>query len=199
MPTPLESQFWEEEADAMYEEMLALFLSAFVAGMEGGTETLPPNIQPLVNPNVFNQAAIDYARSYRYSYIQDITNTTRTQTQDAISSWLLSGQPLDVLEQQIAGIFGEARAAMISATEVTRVVAEGNAVAWKSTGFVEQVRFNTSADDKVCPYCSPLNGEVFDVDDYGHKPPIHVGCRCWNTPVVDLDLVNRQLDEVLGL
>ena len=199
MPTPLDAQYWEEEADAMYEEMLSLFLLAFALGADEGTEVLPASLQTLVNPNHFNQAAIDYARSYRYSYIQSITDTTRTMTQDALATWLQSGQPLDVLEQEIASIFGEARAAMIAATETTRVVAEGNAVAWKSTGFVEKVRFNTVADDKVCPFCSPLDGEEFDVDDYGHKPPIHVNCRCFNTPVVNLDLVNQQLDEILEL
>ena len=199
MPTPLDAQYWEEEADAMYEEMLSLFLAAFALGADEGTEVLPASLQTLVNPNHFNQAAIDYARSYRYSYIQSITDTTRTMTQDALASWLQSGQPLDVLEQQIAAIFGEARAAAISSTEVTRVVAEGNLISWKSTGFVEQVKFNTVVDDLVCPFCSPLNGETFDADDYGHLPPIHVGCRCYVTPVVNLDLVNQQLDEALQL
>jgi SPP1 gp7 family putative phage head morphogenesis protein len=198
MPTPLEQSYWDEEADAMYEEMLALFMSALTLGMDEGTDILPSNIQPLVNPNAFNQAAIDYARSYRYSYIQDITDTTRTMTQDALATWLQSGQPLDVLEQQIASIFGEARAAMIAATETTRVVAEGNLVAWTSTGFVEQVRFNTANDDKVCPYCSPQEGEVFERDDYGHLPPIHVNCILPGNEVVCPDLIAASKSFYIG-
>lgn len=198
MPNILDPTFWEQEADALYEDLLPLFLLALEIGMNGGTDSLPPAFQPLVNVNAFNQAAIDYAKQYRYSLIKGITDTTREQTQNAVAGWLQSGQSLDVLEQQIAGIFSEGRAHSIAITETTRVVAEGNAMVWKSTGFVNRVRFNTVVDDRVCPLCEPLDGEEFDVDDYGHKPPIHTGCRCFNTPVVDEEAVAQQVDEILA-
>lgn len=199
MPTPFDSSYWDDEANNLYDELLPLMLTALASGMDGGVDALPDNIQPLVNPVKFHDAALQYAQQYRYGQIKDITDTTRQQVQTALTNWVQSNQSLDALEAQLEGIFGDKRAAMIAATEVTRVFAEGNAQAWKTTGFVGKVRFNTSEDDKVCPYCSPLDGQEFDVDDYGHKPPIHVNCRCWNTPVVDLDLVSQQLDQILGL
>lgn len=201
MPTPLDPQFWQEEEAALYEELLPLFLAAFALGLDGGTEALPLNIQALVNPNVFNQAAIDYARDYRYSYIKDITDTTRTQTQDAMVTWLQSNQPLDVLEQQIAGIYGESRAARIAATETTRAFSEGNMTAWESTGFVNSMIWMTSQDERVCPICSSHDGEHVGIGDIDSAPPnaSHPGCRCWLQPEVDLDAVNQQLDEILGL
>ena len=199
MPNILDSQFWKQEADELYEVLLPLFLTALELGMNSGADALPPNYQGLVNINAFNQAAIDYAKQYRYSLIKGITDTTREQTQNAVAGWLSGGQSLDVLEQTIAGIFGEGRARNIAITETTRVTAEGNAMVWKSTGFVNKVRFNTVEDDRVCVWCEPLDGQEFDVDDYGHKPPIHPGCRCFNTPVVDEEAVAQQIDEILGL
>lgn len=201
MPTPLDAQFWEDEANALYEEMLPLFLTALAAGMDGGTDALPSNIQALVNPNVFNQAAIDYTRQYRYTYIRDITETTRKQTQDAIVNWIQTGQSLDVLEQSLAGVYGEARAANIAATEVTRAFAQGNMTAWESTGFIRSGIWMTAQDERVCPICASHDGEHVGIGDIDAAPPnsSHPGCRCWLQPEVDEELVEEQLRNILGL
>lgn len=201
MPTPLESSFWQEEESDLYEELLPLFLAALAAGMDGGTDALPANLQMLVNPDVFNQAAIDYTRQYRYTYIRDITETTRKQTQDAIVNWIQTGQSLDVLEQSLAGVFGETRAANIAATEVTRAFSQGNMTAWESTGFVTSGEWMTAQDERVCPICGSHEGEHVGIGDIDAAPPnaSHPGCRCWLKPVVDEELVEQQLNEILGL
>lgn len=201
MPTPFDTTFWQQEEDELYEDMLPLFLAALELGLDGGTEALPPNMQALVNPNTFNQAAIDYAKEYRYTYIRDITETTRKQTQDAMVTWMQSNQSLDVLESQLAGIFGEARAARIAATETTRAFAQGNMTAWESTGFVTSGEWMTSRDEKVCLICASHDGEHVGIGDIDAAPPnsSHPGCRCWLRPVVDEALVEQQLREILGL
>lgn len=193
-----DADFWEEEEALLWEVMVGLYLAALLYGMEGGIDELPLDLQPLVNFDVLNTDALRFAKDYRYSLIRDITETTRNQVRDAVTTWIQSGDPLSVLETQLAPIFGANRANMIAVTEVTRAFAEGNALAWQSTGFINKVRFNTSEDDRVCPFCSPLAGEVFDVDDYGHKPPIHVRCRCFNTPIVDLDAVAEKVERILN-
>jgi len=198
MPNIYTPDFWESEEDALWTDMAEIFIDAYLSGVEGGVETLPPNARVLVDFDYVNTQVLDYARQYRYGLIKDITSTTRGQVQQAISDWIQSGQPLSVLEAQIAPIFGMARATAISVTEVTRVFAEGNAQAWMSTGIVNDVRFNTAEDDLVCKFCSPLDGQTFPVDDYGHKPPIHVRCRCFNTPVVSEEAFERRLEEIFG-
>lgn len=198
MPSLFDSQYWREEEDALWEAVSAVYLASLFAGMEGGLDILPPELQTLVNFDVLNTDALRYAKQYRFSLISKINNTTREQTQQAITDWIQSGSSLDVLESQLEPIFGETRAQMIATTEVTRIFAEGNAAAWQSTGFVNEVQFNTAEDDRVCPYCSPLAGEVFDVDDYGHKPPIHVNCRCWNSPIVSVEDVTAQVERILN-
>lgn len=201
MPTPFDAQYWEEEEQALYEELLPLLLAGLALGMDGGTEALPPNVQPLVNPTVFNQAAIKAAREYRYNQIKDITDTTRKQVQEAMVDWIKSGQSLDALESTMAGIFGTARAARIAATEVTRAFSMGNQAAWESTGLVTQVEWMTAQDERVCPICSEREGERFGVEDTEAFPPnsSHPGCRCWAQPILDMDAVEEAQRKALGL
>lgn len=51
--------------------------------------------------------------------------------------------------------------------------------AFKDTG-VKRVRWVTEQDEKVCKYCRPLDGKVFDIDKVPRKQHWH--CRCWLTP-----------------
>jgi len=201
MPTPLDPVWWDEEEQALYDELLPLFLASMALGMDGGADALPLAIQPLVDVNSFNEAAIKAAREYRYGLIKDITDTTRKQTQEAMAAWIKSGQSLKVLEQTLAGIFGESRAKRIASTETTRAFSMGNQVAWESTGFVRQVEWMTAQDEKVCAVCSEHEGEHFGVEDTDSYPPnaSHVGCRCFTQPIVDLDLVEEAQRKALGL
>lgn len=36
----------------------------------------------------------------------------------------------------------------------------------------------TMLDERVCPYCRPLHGQVFYASQGGERPPAHMGCRC---------------------
>lgn len=47
--------------------------------------------------------------------------------------------------------------------------------AYKDAG-VKRVRWETEEDDRVCQYCRPLDGEVFDIDKV--PPKQHLNCRC---------------------
>lgn len=47
-------------------------------------------------------------------------------------------------------------------------------------GGVEKVRWVTEDDNKVCPECRDLDGEVFPIDEA--PPKAHWHCRCWYEP-----------------
>lgn len=51
---------------------------------------------------------------------------------------------------------------------------------YKAAG-VKYVMWNTQEDEKVCPYCLPLDKKVFRIDNAPKKQ--HYGCRCYYTPV----------------
>ena len=120
------------------------------------------------------------------------------QVQEAMASWIQSGDPLSALENTLGPIFGTVRAQMIAATEITRIFAEANSKAWSSTGFVNKVQWQTARDERVCPICGPKAGQLYDVGDSGNRPPAHIRCRCWLQPVVDVEAVGAQVERILN-
>ncbi len=197
MPSIYLDSFWQAEEDALWTEMADIFVDAYMSGVAGGVETLPANARALVDFDYVNTRALEYAKQYRYELIKDITDTTRTQTQQAVSDWITSGQPLSTLETQLAPIYGEVRAGMIAATETTRIYAQANADAWESTDIVEEWQWMTARDDLVCPVCGGLDGETFGLADVDARPPAHVNCRCWEQPIVSEAAFERKLQEIL--
>ena len=173
-------------------------LKVLFAGATAGVLSMPTKYQVFADWDVINHSALDFLNQYKLSTIRKVSETSRNQTIKAIDAWIRSGDPLPSLVDRLEPIYGDARAKRIAVTEVTRVYAEGNTMSWQSSGVVKQATFHTSEDEKVCEICSPLDGEVVDVDDYGRKPPLHVLCRCWQTPVVDVDLVGEKVRGILG-
>ena len=51
--------------------------------------------------------------------------------------------------------------------------------AFRSVG-IEQVRWVSQDDDRVCNECDDLDNQVFDIDQV--PPPPHWGCRCYLVP-----------------
>ncbi len=194
---PLQPSFWDDEENRLWESIVGVFVEAMMDGIQGGIDALPPDIALLIDFDVVNQAAIDYARQYRYDWISKINDTTRRQVQTLIGDWVQSGQPLPSLEAQLAPIFGGVRAQMIASTEVTRIFASANQDVWRSSGMVSIMTYRTSKDDSVCPICSPLEGVEMPLRDQ-RQPPRHVRCRCWLTPVLDVEAVLRQAERFLN-
>jgi SPP1 gp7 family putative phage head morphogenesis protein len=199
MASVFNQTFWDEIAAELWENLDELIILTLMEGVEGGILALPANMQQLVDYDFVNVAVLNYAKEYRYSLIRDITDTTRDHVQRAMTDWIQEGSPLSALESRLIPIFSETRAARIAATEVTRVFAAGNRQSWESTGFVNSMVWQTSNDDLVCEICGPLNGTHIGIGDVDAIPPAHVNCRCWLQPEVDLEAVNEQLDEILGL
>jgi SPP1 gp7 family putative phage head morphogenesis protein len=198
MPSIYDQSFWNEEEDALWEDLAEVIIGALLAGVESGAMLLPGNAQALVDFDLVNTQVIDYAKKYRYDLIKGITDTTRTQVQRLMSDWAGSGSPLSVLEAQLEPLFGETRASMIAATETTRIYAEGNSEAWESTGVVTSWQWMTAQDDVVCEICGGLDGEIFGIEDHDARPPAHVNCRCWEQPILDEEAFGRELDRILG-
>jgi hypothetical protein len=38
---------------------------------------------------------------------------------------------------------------------------------------------HTADDERVCPVCAPLDGELVNGADVATFPPLHTNCRCW--------------------
>ena len=187
--------FWADEDALLWEALSPVVLDALMGGSVTAASLLPEGLDALIDWDGFNQAAIDFAQEYRFEWIKGITDTTREQTQQVMADWIASGDPLSVLEAQIEAIYGEARAASISATEITRLFQEGNELAWQSTGLVEKAIWMTVQDERVCPICEPMDGVEIDL---GSGPPAHSNCRCFTQPVVSEELLQSALEGILS-
>lgn len=50
-------------------------------------------------------------------------------------------------------------------------------------------RWVTAADERTCPVCAPLHGQLFRNDE-GPTPPLHRSCRCRRV-VISVDVTTR--------
>lgn len=205
MPDPLGSEFWANEESEMWDVLSPLFISTVTDAVEGGIFLLPEGLEALVDFDAVNQMIIDYVKAYKFEWIHAISDTTRSQVQQAFSEWIASGDSLRALEAQLSPLFGSVRAELIASTEVTRIFAEANQMAWNSTGYVGGKQWNTARDERVCPICSPLDGQVVllnnafpsDIGGGFVGPPAHPRCRCWLSPVVDVGAAIEQAERIL--
>ena len=204
---PRMSAFWDDEERALWDTLAPTVLRIHLAGGEGGAALLPQGIANLISWDVYNQHAIDWLNNYRITTVDGINAITYKRVTKAIEDWIKGGEHINTLEARLTPIFGEQRATQIAVTEVTRIYAEGNKQAWKETGFIGGNRWNTANDELVCPICEPLNqvevalDEGFTPDGPGEgptAPPAHVNCRCFLTPILDMEAVNRGFEDILN-
>lgn len=184
---PLTSNFWLTEAALLYQIVFDIVDEAAERGALNAVQAIVQmllNVQmPDVDYDLLNEAAHLYAQNHTFSLVSGITQTSQRALQDAFTEWIASGRPLPALTDGLASMFGPVRADMIAATEITRVYANSNIMAWRELG-VDAQRFQTAVDDVVCPRCSPFAGKEYPLGDVEHTPPIHVRCRCYLQPVV---------------
>ena len=194
----------EEVLRPFTDTVMAVLTDVSLAGAQWGAETVNRHAYGAKGVidfvwDIVNEAAERFARTYAYSLVTGITETTRTRLQGQISEFVRNQETINQLARRIEPLFGGVRAKMIAVTETTRAFAEGNQIAWRESGVIEQKRWVTANDELVCPVCGPLHRQVVDIDDefevtYATKrglvtarfphPPAHVSCRCGMTPVI---------------
>jgi SPP1 gp7 family putative phage head morphogenesis protein len=193
-----QQSFWDDDDSELWDELSQVILEVYLTGVDGGIDLLPPSLRVLADFDLINTNALEFARGYHYNKIRGITDTTRKQTQKAISDWIVSGAPLDALETALGGIYGTSRAERIAATEATRVFSMGNQQAFESTGLIDEVQWMTARDDLVCPICGELDGTTLGVGDIDAFPPAHISCRCWVQPILSEERYAEMLEEILS-
>jgi len=120
-----------------------------------------------------------------------ITETTREKLREIISD-IFSGEApsLPEIEERIqqAGIFSDTRASMIAKTEIANAQVNSNLNAWRESGLVKTVSWQTSADhdrDDVCDENEA--GSPYKINEVPEFPA-HPNCEC----VVVLDALEGE-------
>ena len=132
---------------------------------------------------VINKAAWDWATRYSYDLVSGLTDTTRALAQSVVGKFTATpGMTIGELSDLLEPAFGELRAEMIAVTETTRAYSAATDTykeLLKDAGLEMRRVWNTSADEKVCEICGPLDGK--DEREWTSPPPAHPRCRCWTT------------------
>lgn len=109
-----------------------------------------------------------------------------------IAKGIARGDSYDKLNKQIRDRFdGVSRrsAYRLLYTEGTRMFNRANSEAFAEAG-INQYRYCTAGDNRVCGDCKALEGNVYNIDEASegtNYPPMHPWCRCHTEPAVDWD------------
>jgi Phage Mu protein F like protein len=154
--------------------------------------------------DVFNPRVLEAIRDAVFAFCK-VTNdtaltdvaTAQQQLRQELSQGLEAGESLARLTARVGGIFRDpAKALMIAATESSRALHAGQAMAARESGVCSGLRWLASSD--ACDLCSPLDGkevafgEAFFVASRGgpyarvEHPPRHPHCMCTTTEVLDI-------------
>ena len=123
--------------------------------------------------------------------VKGIGQTTRGQLRGVVEGGLRDGKNVRQIAEDIQRTMkgaSDARAATIARTEVQQAANQGARHQY-IVEHIEQMQWWTSMDERVCPQCEDLNGEIVGVEevfsDGSDTPPAHANCRCTILPVVD--------------
>lgn len=175
-----------------------------LAGKEGkeAAALLGFNDMDILSPAVRN--ALDKAIELLSSSYND---TTRDLLKAKLEQGLKEGLSQDELANVVNGIYDysdEVRAQQVAATETFRIANYATQEAWKQSGVVKSMKWYTAVDERVCPWCAPMQGKVVGIEEDFFKkgdevvgsdgsklnvdysdvgaPPLHVSCRCYIRP-----------------
>jgi hypothetical protein len=197
--------FWENEAKRFWDNTVGTFIKIVLHGVGGATNLLPEWGRDILPVDKVQDAVIGAVSRYRMDWIEKVGKTTMDLVWKEVRAWERTGDPLDVLiktlQEKEDFLFGEARAKRIAVTEVTRLNAVGNELAWKETGYIKEWNWMTAEDELVCPICSgdanPSLGaknSPYPISELHNKLPAHPNCRCWSQPIVDVEAFGETLD-----
>ena len=193
----LPAHFWNDEMFQMFVDVGPHYTGIILNAVDGGISLLDATgLGQMVNMDHINTNLIRWTREYRDVWLSKITETSREFIAEKITDWLQSGDPLESLVQSLMDdpthMFSEMRARRIAVTEVTRLYAMGNQMAWEESGTIDKFRWNTANDELVCKICGERNQQEYPLGELANMMPAHVNCRCWATPIVSLELIQRQ-------
>lgn len=176
-------------------------------------------IQQLVQNAVFYMATKEvqnYLKDEGVRFIKAVNDETAELIRSQLIEGVDKGESIAKLRERISKVYEDAtgyRSERIARTEVLRASNFATLEAYKQSGVVEAKEWLTAHDERVCPWCGPMDGKRLALgDDYFQEgdvvvgkndkgktvrltiglsnvsvPPLHPNCRCTVIPVVESD------------
>jgi SPP1 gp7 family putative phage head morphogenesis protein len=159
----------------------------------------------------FTQATREAVHESVQMMSESYQQTTLNALESHINDGLQAGESLADITKRVEQVYewsDNSRAKAVATTESFRSANSALKTAWQQSGVVKTVRWYTAEDQKVCPFCSTMDGKTIPIDDVFFKngdslsatdangaehsmtldygdvsfPPLHVSCRCFIRP-----------------
>lgn len=129
-----------------------------------------------------------YTRTFEE--LADVTEVMARQMSQALALGMAEGRsPLAIAKSLTDRVdrIGITRAKLIARTEVISAHAEASLNTYEEAGVegVEvEAEWSTAGDDRVCPECADMEGQLLPLDEARGMIPLHPNCRCAFLPKV---------------
>lgn len=131
------------------------------------------------DPEVIAEAVAELLPGYAAEWEAAVIRTSQDRVSAAVARYTAGDISLEALMESVDTVFDPARAELFAVNETTHLYDIVNQIIDEQAG-VEKVRWLTVRDFAVCEECSPLDNQVFDLDDAPHPiDDTHYGCRCF--------------------
>lgn len=149
----------------------------------------------LVNPYHVDRIGLLYNRVF--SELRGITATMEQQISRVLSQGMLDGDNSRVIARKLAAVIkgsdeelgitdtlgrfipAKRRAEIMARTEMTRVFHKAAIQEYRNQGIYNitvDVEFLSSKDNRVCPICKELDGNIYSLDEAENLIPVHPQC-----------------------
>ncbi len=190
--TPETVLFNEKEAIAdfakAFKPAITLVFELALKDALRGHEPEPVHTESYYNKQggVLNEAALRWIASRSLTLAKLLNGTTIEQLRPILAEGFAAGESVPQIRDRIEEYYTKAnrvRATMVARTEVITASNKGLEEGYRELG-VKNVEWYTAVDERVCPECEPLHGNVYAIDE-GPRPALHPDCRCVILSVTD--------------
>ena len=169
--------------------MIPVMTQVLTDFMEQGQNLVSPKVPHKAWPNkaILPQTALDWLKTRIGWAATQVGGETEAQLAQALINGFNNGESMDQIARRIIEVFDgftTIRAERIARTEIMMASNQGAKEGYRSVG-VEKMEWMTARDDRTCPICQPMDGEIFAIDDFPMPPSsTHPSCRCVGLPVI---------------
>jgi HK97 family phage portal protein len=177
------------KAEKDYTEAITPHLMIVIQrAVDNGFNLIKPSTPHKDFPLLVNQNALTWLKTRIGWAAEQTSEQTAIMLQQALADGFDKGESINQIADRVKDVFvncSDVRSQMIARTEILGASNQGNIIGYKEAG-INKVEWLTARDERTCEICSPMNGDIENIED---APPLpfstHPACRCLWIPVID--------------
>jgi SPP1 gp7 family putative phage head morphogenesis protein len=188
---PEDALFDQKEAEEEFKEALVPHLREVLASAIEDAMNLvappQPHTDSIKADGLVSGDALIWLMDRAAELVVGINQVTREALRTTLMDGFAEGESIPKLADRVKSVFGvckESRAIKIARTEVIAASNEGALEGYKASEVVEKSEFFAALDERLCPECEGLHGNVYPLKEAHGLIPVHPQCRCVWLPVI---------------